>query len=33
MDFNGNIRLLGGSTLRNARIERLAADPVSPLDG
>lgn len=33
MDFNGNIRLLGGSTLSNARIERLAADPVSPLDG
>ena len=33
MDFNGNIRLLGGSTLRNARIERLADDPVSPLDG
>ena len=33
MDFNANIRLLGGSTLRNACIERLAADPVSPLDG
>jgi len=33
MDINGNLRLLGGSTLRNARIERLAADPVAPLDG
>lgn len=33
MDIIGNIRLMGGSTLRNARIERVAVDPVAPMDG